>query len=167
MKNFIDSDYAANKKASGIVYRFADKTVEITLEDYLRENPGKTATDFAELKAISDNDYYERDRSEYRQTWKNVAIDGFEEILVSPDPSPEDSVISMPEQAEVFARKNKLAAQVLAKLTDVQRRRYLLYHGQGKTYREIAVLEKVHFTSVEESVVAAEKRIKKILSKHG
>ena len=41
MKNYRDSDYAANKYASGIVYRFANKTVTVTVEDYLKENPGK------------------------------------------------------------------------------------------------------------------------------
>lgn len=42
MKNDRDSDYAANKYARGIAYRFANETVEITLEDYLRENLDKT-----------------------------------------------------------------------------------------------------------------------------
>lgn len=40
MKNYKDSDYALNKFSEGIVYRFADRIVEITLEDYLAENPG-------------------------------------------------------------------------------------------------------------------------------
>ncbi len=52
LKNYKDSDYALNKFSEGIVYRFADRIVEITLEDYLAENPGKTAQDFLEPKAI-------------------------------------------------------------------------------------------------------------------
>ena len=39
MKNYKDSDYARNKFSEGIVYRFADRIVEITLKDYLAENP--------------------------------------------------------------------------------------------------------------------------------
>ena len=46
MKNYKDSDYALNKFSEGIVYRFADRIVEIAQEDYLAENPGKTAQDF-------------------------------------------------------------------------------------------------------------------------
>ena len=74
MKNYQSTDYAVNKNADGIVYRFAYQTIEVTLDDYLRENPGKTAADFAELKALSDADYYETDRSDCRQTWKNTFL---------------------------------------------------------------------------------------------
>ena len=164
MKNYKDSDYAANKHASGIVYRFADETVEITLEDYLRENPSKTAADFTELKALSDSDYLERDRSEYRQTWKNTAIDGMEEILESPEPTPEDEVIAMSEQKLELAQKKEMAMQALGKLTDVQRRRYLMYHVDGLTSRQIAERESVKHQSVLECLMGAEKKIKKFLS---
>lgn len=51
MKNYKNSDYAQNKFSDGIVYRFADRIVEITLKDYLGENPDKTVEDFMELKA--------------------------------------------------------------------------------------------------------------------
>ena len=51
MKNYRNSDYAANKNSKGIVYRFANQTIEITLEDYLRENPDKNEADFTELKS--------------------------------------------------------------------------------------------------------------------
>ena len=46
MKNYKDSDYALNKYSEGIVYKFADRIVEITLSAYLTENPDKTAEDF-------------------------------------------------------------------------------------------------------------------------
>ena len=52
MKNYRDSDYAANKNAKGIVCRFANQIIEITLEDYLRENPDKNEADFTELKSL-------------------------------------------------------------------------------------------------------------------
>ena len=41
MKNYKESDYALNKYSQGIVYKFADGIVEITLEDYLRDNPDR------------------------------------------------------------------------------------------------------------------------------
>ena len=68
MQNYRKSDYAINKNSPNIVYRFHNEIIEITLEDYLKENPDKTEHDFAELKALSDQIYYEQDRAESAQT---------------------------------------------------------------------------------------------------
>ena len=46
---------------------------------YLKENPDKTEHDFAELKTLSDQIYYEQDRAESAQTRKDVSIHGLEE----------------------------------------------------------------------------------------
>jgi len=166
MKNYAQSDYALNKNAKGIIYHFADKIVEVTLADYLRENPDKTAADFEELKALSDADYYEADRSGYRQTWKNTSLDTLyeDETAIFSVPSAEDEVIRQREQAEAYAKRQSTATFALEKLTEVQRRRYLLHHAHGKTVREIADIEGVFFTSVHESIQAAERKIKKVLS---
>jgi len=164
VKNYNASDYAINKNARGIVYRFADQAVEITLEDYLRENPGKTAADFSELKALSDADYYETDRSDYRQTWKNTSFDGLEDTADFATLSPEDEVVGKAEQATDAERRNGLAKKALDKLTDVQRRRYVQHHVHGMTAREIAAKEGLNHRSVLESLWLAEKKIKKVLS---
>jgi len=60
MKNYRDSDYALNKFSEGIIYRSEDRIVKITLDNYLAENPGKMAQDFLELKALSDEIYYQQ-----------------------------------------------------------------------------------------------------------
>ena len=78
MHNYRKSDYAINKNSPNIVYRFHNEIIEITLEDYLKENPDKTEHDFAELKALSDQIYYEQDRAESAQTRKDVSIHGLE-----------------------------------------------------------------------------------------
>ncbi|MCL2546156.1 MAG: RNA polymerase subunit sigma-24 [Oscillospiraceae bacterium] len=167
MKNYRDSDYAINKNAKGIVYRFADQTVEITLADYLRENPAKTAADFEALKALSDADYYETDRSGYRQSWKNTSLDKLADDKndAFTVPSAEDEVILQAEQAAAYAKRKSSAVLVLDKLTDVQRRRYLMYHVQGLSTYQIAEREGTNQKSVHESLQAAEKKIKKYLSK--
>ena len=166
MRNYTESDYAVNKNASGIVYRFADQTIEITLADYLRENPSKTPADFAELKALSDEDYFQTDRSNYRQTWKNssfdVLCDDKNDMFILP--SAEDEVIGRSEQQEANAKRQSSAARAMDKLTEVQRRRYLMYHGQGKTIRDIAAIEGAFPNAVQESLKAAEKKIRKILA---
>ena len=163
MKNYAESDYAVNKNAVGIVYRFADQTVEVTIDDYLKENPGKTAADFAELKALSDADYYESYRSGYRQSWKNVPFDGLENTTTFAAPSTEDEYIDKAEMFTESERRGVLAEGAFSKLTETQRRRYVMYHVQGMTYREIAEVEQAHFTSIEESILAADKKIKKFL----
>ncbi|HBL84346.1 MAG: hypothetical protein A2Y17_05045 [Clostridiales bacterium GWF2_38_85] len=164
MKNYRDSDYAANKYAKGIVYRFADQTVEITLEDYLRDNPGKTEADFAELKSLSDEIYLYQDRQDNAQNKKLVSIHGLEETEFCATPSPHDIVIDMTEQATLEIRRRELAKQALDKLTEVQRRRYIMYVVDELTVREIADIEGSHFTAVHESIQAAEKKVKKYLA---
>jgi len=165
MKNFYESDYAINKNAGGIVYRFADQTVEITLEDYLRENPEKTAADFAVLKALSDEDYYEADRSGYRQTWKNTPFDGLENTDKFAAMSTEDEFISKAEQLAETERRSALAQNALDKLTDIQRRRYVMYHVHGMTEQEIADKEGSTQQAVSQTLIWAEKKITKSLSK--
>ena len=46
MWNYRKNDYAANKYSPNIVYRFNDEIIEISLEDYLEENPDRTEQDF-------------------------------------------------------------------------------------------------------------------------
>ena len=165
-KNYRDSDYTVNKNADGIVYAFADQTVEVTLEDYLLENPGNTAADFAELKALSDADYYETDRSDYRQTWKNMSFDRLteKELDALCTPSAEQSVIEQGADEAVYTEMRSSAARALAKLTEIQRRRYLMYHAHGMTSREIAEIECVDHKAILNSIWAAEKKIKKFFS---
>ena len=166
MKNYAQSDYSLNKNAKGIIYRFADQIVEVTLEDYLRENPNKTPADFAELKALSDSDYYETDRADYRQTWKNTSLNTLDEdeMLVFSAPAVEEELIDQREQAEAYAKMQTSAAFALDKLTDVQRRRYLMYHVRGLTMRQIADKEGVLHSKIQNSLDAAEKKIKKFLA---
>ena len=76
MKNYRKSDYALNKFSEGIVYQFSDRTLEISLEDFLRDNPGKTEADFMALKAVSDEIYLERARLETAQGNKTFSMTG-------------------------------------------------------------------------------------------
>ena len=52
------------------------------------------------------------------------------------------------------------------KLTDVQKRRFMAKHIDGMSLREIAEKEQAHFMAVQESLQAAEKKRKKIISKN-
>ena len=164
MKNFRDSDYAANKNAKGIVYRFANQTIEITLEDYLRENPDKNEANFIELKSLSDGIYLKQVRAENAQTKKNVYIHSLVETTLCCVASPEDALIEAEEQSEKQSMRRKIASKVLSTLTEVQRRRYLLSTVQGLSTWQIAAMEGTNQKSVYESLQAAEKKIKKVLA---
>jgi DNA-binding CsgD family transcriptional regulator len=164
MKNYRDSDYALNRNRGGIAYRFADGIVEVTPAAYLAENPGRTAADFAALKALSDSDYLESDRRDCRQTRKNTPLGALGGADSCAAPSPEAAVIDAPEEAARQRRRLALAKRALGALTGVQRRRYLMRRAGGLTMREIAKKEGVNHSKVQKSLAAAERKIKKVLS---
>jgi RNA polymerase sigma factor (sigma-70 family) len=166
LKNYKDSDYALNKYSAGIVYRFADGSkATYTLADFLAENPGKAEDDFRALKEISDGIYLNQVTAENAQTKKNTSLDklsGSKRYT----PSPEDlhiSAINAREEAERHEIQTELSRAALDRLTDKQRRRYLLYHADGKTEEQIAELEGATHQAVSKSLLSADKKIKKFL----
>ena len=163
MKNYQDSVYALNKYSAGIVYRFADGIVEYTLADYLAENPGKTEVDFRALKALSDADYLESDRSDCRQTRNDVSIHNMEDSEAFGGETLEDEVIERPEREAKENNRRELAREALKTLTEVQRRRYLLYTAHGLSTWNIAEKEGISQHAVMCSIEWAEKKIKKFL----
>jgi hypothetical protein len=164
VKNFKYSDYALNKHSEGIIYRFADGIVEVTLADFLAENPSRTAEDFERLKAASDALYLKEDRATNAQTKRNVSLTDSDAVELCTALSPETLVIYEPEEARAMEEKLALANLALSKLTKVQRRRFLLNRVHGLTTREIADAEGVAHQSVVESIMSAEKKIKKFLA---
>lgn len=159
MKNFTDNDYAINKFSKGIVYRFSNKTVEITLERYLAENPEKTEIDFLELKALSDEIYHEQDKSENSQTKKNTSLCLLEDTDECSTKSFEDEYFGELERKEKRLKDIEKTNRVLGCLTTIQRKRYLLNIKTGLTTRQISKLEQVNFQAVAKSISAAKKKI--------
>jgi RNA polymerase sigma factor (sigma-70 family) len=167
MKHYTNSDYALNKYSEGIVYRFANEIVEITLTAYLADNPGKTEDDFRALKKLSDGIYLDQVTDENAQTKKNVPFDEMDETLLYQEPSPEDLLvgeIDTQEEAERYQERLAVISRVLNKLTEVQRRRYLLHHVDGLSTWEIAKAEGVNQSKIMNSLTLAEKKIKKVLT---
>jgi len=163
MKNYHDSDYAANKYSNSIVYRFSDKVVKVTLETYLEENPGKTEKDFEELKALSDEIYLEQDRTENAKTKKNISIYGIEETEACSTCPLDEEYLEMKDRR--YAREAVRQLMDSGKLTEVQKRRFVLYYFKGLSIRQIAKQEDVFFTSVAESLNAATDKLKKFFEK--
>lgn len=163
MRKYEDSDYAVNKFSPNIVYRFADGTVEVTLQDYLRDNPGKTEQDFVELKALSDEIYYIQDRNDTRYGKRKNTLGSIEESELFATAALDVMLIQNNDE------RNAIAAAMLllesGDLTEIQRRRFVLHFFQGLSYRQIAQHENVHFTSVQESIEAANAKLKKYFEK--
>lgn len=158
MKNYRKSDYALNKYSRGIVYKFTDEIVEVTLEDYLRENPGKTEADFLELKALSDEMYLNQDRLDYTQTRKNLSIHGMEENEACATRPLDEEYAENEEKKRVMQAADKLFRE--GKLTEKQKRRFTQHFFRGLSLRQIADMESVHFTSVDESLKRAADKLK-------
>lgn len=169
MKNYNKTDYAINKNSPNIVYRFHNEIVEITLEDYLKENPGKTEQDFAELKILSDQIYYEQDRVESAQTRKDVSIHGLEETKLCATPFLEDQL----EEHETEKRLSRCTMKALEclfsddVLTETQRRRLWLYIFKGFSIRQIGKLEKRSHQVVARSINLGIKKMKKFFGEQG
>lgn len=162
MKEYWKSDYALNKRSASIVYQFATGLVEITLEDYIRENPDKTEEDFLALKAISDEIYADQERALHTGTYRDVPLDGCRGVSV---PSAEKDVI----HALTLVELEKIQVQLeyfldTGPLTDVQRRRFRLYCIQGLSTRQIARAEGVVQKSVWKSLQYCQKKFRKFLA---
>ncbi|MFI3214337.1 MAG: RNA polymerase subunit sigma-24, partial [Eubacteriales bacterium] len=154
--------YALNKYSPNIVYKFDDKIVEVTLEDYLAQNPDRTAEDFAELKALSDEMYHDQVVTENRTSRLDVSIDSIDEKAFVQEKSVLQNMVERDDKAKVMLAAKELLKK--GKLTEVQKRRFIQHYFMGKSYREIAKKEGVFFTSVAESICAASDKLKKIFS---
>ena len=163
MKNYRESDYALNKYRKGIVYKFADGIVEVTLEDYLRENPDKTEADFQALKRLSDEWYLKQVRLETAQGNKRVSLNGLEETEACATCSLDDEYIENEEKKRVMIAVDKLFRE--GHMTEKQKRRFIQRYIHGLTLRQIAVKEAVYVNSVADSLKRATDKLKRYFEK--
>lgn len=169
MWNYRKNDYAANKYSPNIVYRFNDEIIEISLEDYLEENPDRTEQDFLKLKALSDEIYYEQDRAENTQTRKNISIQGMEEMNCCATRSLEDEWEEFEVERQNY-RYTKLALGQLFTtniLTETQKRRFRLNIFYGLSSREIGRIEGASHQAVAKSLKIAVEKLRVIFAEQG
>ena len=170
MRNYRKSDYAINKYSPHIVYRFHNEIVKVSLEDYLKENPDKTEQDFAELKALSDEIYYEQDRAENAQTPKDIcSIHGLEETALCATRPLEDEW-----EERITEARDRLHARIALEqlfaagvLTEVQKRRFRLHVFRGLSTRQIGRLEGTSHQVVAKSLILALKKLKIFFAEQG
>ena len=122
---------------------------------------------FEAMKEWSDAEYKKQVRSYVQANRKSVArvddledcpsIAFYEKFAGDEDETDEDDYRTV---------ENALWILDAMKLTDVQKRRFMAKHIDGMSLREIAEKEQAHFMAVQESLQAAEKKRKKIISKN-
>ncbi|MEG2520132.1 MAG: RNA polymerase subunit sigma-24 [Christensenellaceae bacterium] len=159
MRNYNESDYALNKYSEGIVYKFADGSKQtIMIEDYLAANPKKTAEDFAQLKAISDEVYHQQDLGDTGYGKRKRTFDMLPEQKHPTTVSIDVELIHKADgQAAIKAAKQLLDS---GNLTEVQRRRFILHFFQGMSTRQIGALESVSHIAVYKSIRLATEKMK-------
>lgn len=164
MKEYWKSDYALNKRSPSIVYQFATGLVEITLEDYIRENPDKTAEDFLALKAISDGIYHEQFSRLKAQTRRELPLFGFAHVSTPSAEQDMERKLKLHALEDLWVRLERFLESGL--LTEVQKRRFYRYCIRDLSTRQIARIEGVSQCSVWECLHACEKKFEKFLGRY-
>lgn len=161
VKNYRSSDYAANKYSDGIVYRFSNKTVEVTLQDYLMENPHKTEEDFKELKRLSDEMFKEQVKRENADSYHCVSSEEIEDIAFQNQSLIDDYIEKLDKRYSYEALKQLFQSGIL---TDTQKRRFVLYIFKGLSLRQIAELEGTSHQAIHKSIIYCTKKLKNIFN---
>ena len=159
------SNWALNKgNKDAIIYVHGNEIVRITVETFVKD--GGSIAEFRHLKAESDAMFHGEDNLDVNE---NRNSDSFEVADQRGDcfaKSPEDLIVERIDRQihhEYLATLKPIARQALEKLTEVQRRRYLLHVCEGLTTRRIAEIEGRDHSSIVESLQSADKKIKKFI----
>ena len=156
------SDYALNKMTpDAIVYM--DATGELTR---LTQADFSSPEEFQRWKAWSDESYHQIENASIAFYKHTLSLHGLSEKTISVQ-SPEDTLIDALEQKERENMRRMLIDGLDSCLTPVQRRRLWLSCVYGLTVRQISQTENVNFQNVAKSIVAAKKKLQKILSRQG
>ncbi len=127
-------------------------------------------SEFDRMKAISDEDYRERNKGDVLEHRHTVSLTDLEETKIcSQGLSAEDELFNSLdedyEDDEDFRTIENAMAIMDACLTKRQKKRFIAYHYEGKTQEEIAQDEGIGQRSVSNSIELAEKNIKKFFWK--
>ena len=80
-----NTDWTRNKKSAAIIYTDADGNItEITLTHFISDSPENTAKMFNKIKAVSDNLFYNWDRTERKQAAEETSFEDVSPENTSP-----------------------------------------------------------------------------------
>lgn len=183
--------YKLNKNNPDLVYNFADELItyrkemdengNLQIVEYRKKDGRKgkktsrrvvpshemSIEDFDAWKARLTEEALEYRRHDDLTTRENVSIENLLETELVCEESVEDEYIREEEERQALPKTMNVALDILDVLTPKQRSRYIQSKVYGKSVRDIAAEEGSDWTSVWESINAAEKRIEKELKKRG
>ena len=183
--------YKLNKNNPDLVYNFADELItyrketdengNLQIVEYRKKDGRKgkktsrrvvpshemSIEDFDAWKARLTEEALEYRRHDDLTTRENVSIENLLETDLVCEESVEDEFIREEEERQALPKTMDVALGILDVLTPKQRSRYIPSKVYGKSVRDIAAEEGSDWTSVWESINAAEKRIEKELKKRG
>ena len=125
-------------------------------------------SEFDRMKAISDEDYRERNKGDVLEYRHTVSLTDLEETKIcSQEVSAEDEYLnSLNEDEEEDFRTIENGMKIIDKcLTGKQKNRFLLYHYNGMTQEEIAEGLGLKQQTINQSLKEADKKIKKFFAR--
>ena len=154
-----NSIYALNKKdPDAIVYPSANgKLIRVTREDFPSEE------EFLAFKKWSDENFHEEEKLDHREANHVLSADDLSEAALAV-PAADVLMERQHERAEKRRIASNMVVKLKDKLTDTQFRRLWMYHVEGLTIDEIGEIEGISHQNVSKSILAAERKIKKISS---
>ena len=152
-----DSLYSINKKnPDAVVYKFANGEQSlVTRADFATEE------EFLAFKKWSDEDLHIEDKRDVLAGIRQVSIDDVSEAAIAV-PAVDVAMERQHQRAEQRRKASDMVIQLKDKLTETQFRRLWMYHVDGKTEEEIAEIEGSSQQAISLSLIAAEKKIKKV-----
>lgn len=154
MAKYNQSDYAMNKNSKNIVYKTAmGNVIEITIEQFLSENPSMTLEEFISFK----NEYTELLHIEDLHTKRTTRLDNrlsdetqnsfiyktepIDLLIEKIDKQTNDNII--------YSLIKLIASE---KLSEKQFRRCIMYFFDNLSYRAIAKIEGVHHSTIIDTI---------------
>lgn len=117
----------------------------------------EVSTAVKELLEQSDRQIRSQGRQDRRYLDKEEYIDGLTDTTtVNPHDDLADLVIRMDRHNQLYA--------AIAALSEIQRRRLLLYYFAGLSYRQIGEIERVNHKSAARSITQAVEKLRKIIT---
>ena len=152
-----DSLYSINKKnPDAVVYKFANGEQSlVTRADFATEE------EFLAFKKWSDEDLHIEDKRDVLAGIRQVSIEDISEAAIAV-PAVDVVMERQHQRAEQRRKASDMVVQLKDKLTETQFRRLWMYHVEGLTIDEIGEVEGISHQNVSKSILAAEKKIKKI-----
>lgn len=145
--------YALNKKDSdAIVYTDAEgKTLRLTCKDFASKE------EFDRWKEWSDKQYHQWEKEDHIYANHTFSLSDFASSIIS-TPDLDELMEQSEDDSEYIHKRNALVQTIQTILTGMQFRRIWMYHAEGRSQEEIAVIEGTTQQRISKSLLLAKKK---------